>query len=133
MQTISPVLPLFQGERVRDARVRSKGFTLIEILVALVLFAVGAVVFAQMQVLSVKGSSFGKDALTAITLAQQNLEQLKSTPFDAIAGGTETSGAMNVTWTVAVSGTAPSRSKTILLTVSWAGKRISFTTVVSEV
>ena len=66
----------------------NKGFTLIEILVGLVLFAVGAVVFAQMQVLSVKGSSFGKDALTAITLGEQNLEQLKNTSFNAIAGNT---------------------------------------------
>ena len=111
----------------------NKGFTLIEILVGLVLFAVGAVVFAQMQVLSVKGSSFGKDALAATTLGEQNLEQLKNTPFNGIVGNTVTSGNMTVTWTVTSSGTAPSRYKTILLTVSWAGKSISFSTIVSEV
>ncbi len=111
----------------------NKGFTLIEILVGLVLFAVGAVVFAQMQVLSVKGSSFGKDALTAVTLGEQNLEQIKNTNFDAIAGNTVTSGNMTVTWTVTTSGPAKSRYKTILLTVSWAGKNISFSTIVSEV
>ncbi len=111
----------------------SKGFTLAEILVGLVLFALGAVVFAQMQVLSVKGSSFGKDALTAITLAEQNLERLRNTPFNAIADNTVTSGNMTVAWTVTTSGTAPSRYKTILLTVSWVGKSISFSTIVSEV
>lgn len=111
----------------------NKGFTLIEILVALVLFAIGAVVFAQMQVLSVKGSSFGKDALTAITLAEQNLEQLKNTSFNAITGNTVTSGNMTVTWTVTSSGTFPTRYKSILLTVSWAGKSISFTTIISEI
>ncbi len=111
----------------------SKGFTLIEILVSLVLFAVGAVVFAQMQVLSVKGSSFGKDALTAITLGEQYMEQLKNTPFTSIAGNTAVSGNMTVTWTVTTNGTAPARYKTIFLTVSWTGKSISFSTIVSEV
>ena len=111
----------------------NKGFTLIEILVGLVLFALGAVVFAQMQVLSVKGSSFGKDALTAITLGEQNLEQLKNTPFNAMAGNTVVCGNMTVTWTVTTSGTAPSQCKTILLTVSWPGQSISFSTIVSEV
>ena len=111
----------------------NKGFTLIEILVGLVLFAIGAVVFAQMQVLSITGSSFGKDALTAITLAEQNLEQLRNTSFNTIAGNTVTSGNMTVTWTVTTSGTAPTRYKTILLTVTWGTKSISFSTIVSEV
>ena len=111
----------------------SKGFTILEVLVALVLFAVGALVFAQMQVLSVKGSSFGKDALTAITLGEQHLEQLKNTSFASIAGNTAVSGNMTVTWTVTTNGTAPARYKTIFLTVSWAGKSISFSTIVSEV
>ncbi len=110
-----------------------RGFTLIEILVALVLFAVGAVVFAHMQVLSVKGSSFGKDALTAITLAQQNLEELKNTPFDEIASKTVAYGTMTVSLTVTTYGTAPGRYKTILLAVSWAGKSISFNSIISEV
>ena len=111
----------------------NKGFTLIEILVGLILFAIGAVVFAQMQLLSIRGSSFGKDALTAITLGQQNLEQLKSTPFNGIASNTLTSGNMTATWTVTTSGTAPSRYKTILMTVTWGTKSISFSTIISEV
>ena len=116
----------------------NKGFTLIEVLVGLVLFGVGAVVFGQMQVLSIKGSSFGKDALTAVTLAEQNLEQLKNTPFNAIVGNTVTSGNMTVTWTVTSGGTAPSQYKTINMTVTWvtaAGKTISinFSTIVSQV
>jgi len=104
-----------------------------EILVGLVLFAVGAVVFAQMQVLSIKGSSFGKDALTAITLGEQYLEQLKNTTFTSISGNGASSGNMTVTWTVVTYGTAPARYKTISLTVSWAGKSINFSTIVSEV
>ena len=111
----------------------SQGFTLVEILVALVLFAVGAVVFAQMQVTAVKGSTFGKEALTAIILGQQNLEVLKNTAFGSIASNSVVSGNMTVTWTVTTSGTAPSQYKTIVLTVSWPGQSISFTTIVSQV
>ncbi len=118
---------------MREEMMEGKGFTLIEILVALVLFAVGAVVFAQMQVLNVKGSSFGKDALSAITLAQQNLEELKDMPFDEITSKSFSSGNMSVVRSVTTSGTAPGRYKIILLTVSWSGKSISFSTIVSEV
>ncbi len=102
----------------------NKGFTLTEIRVALVLFAVGAIAFAQMQVLSIRGTSFGRDGLTAITLAQQNVEQLKNAPFDAITDNSVQYRNMTITWTVATSGTPAGRYKTILLTVSWTGKSI---------
>ena len=113
----------------------SKGFTLVEILVALALFAIGALALAQMQVLSIKGSSFSKEAMTATTLGEKKLEELKDTPFDLITSNTGgvVEQNMTVTWTVTDSGTAPTRIKTILLTVSWAEKSINFTTFISEV
>lgn len=64
-----------------------KGFTLIEILVAICLFAVGALAAAQMQTIGLRGTAFGKEALVATTAAQQLIEQLKDpqiTPFTQI-------------------------------------------------
>jgi type II secretion system protein I len=113
----------------------NKGFTLIEILVALALFALGALALAQMQVLSIRGASFSKDAVTATTLGEKKMEELKNTAFSAITTNTAgvTEQGMTITWTVTTSGTAPTRYKTILLTVSWTGKSVSFSTIVSEV
>ena len=58
-------------------KVDNRGFTLIEILVAICLFLVGAIAVARMQVTSVKGTTFGKEALIATTAVQQLIEQLK--------------------------------------------------------
>ncbi len=113
----------------------NKGFTLIEVLVALVLFALGALALAHMQVLSIKGGAFGKEAMTMTTLAEKKLEELKNTPFDAIASNTTgvVEQGMTITWTVNTAGSSPTRYKTIVLTVSWAGRTTSFTTIVSEI
>ena len=88
-----------------------------------------------MQILNIKGSSFGKDAVMATVVAQKKVEELRSTAFDAIVSQTTgvTDQNMTVTWTVTTFGTAPTRYKTILLTVSWTGKSISFNTIVSEI
>jgi len=61
-------------------RPSNRGFTLIEILVAIVLFAVGALLAARMQTSSVRSTTFGKEALLAITAAQTLTEQLKEEP-----------------------------------------------------
>ena len=58
----------------------NRGFTLIEILVAITLFAVGALLAARMQTSSVRSTTFGKEALIAITAAQTLTEQLKEEP-----------------------------------------------------
>jgi len=55
-------------------QLNSRGFTFIEILVALVIFALGALVFAHMQILNIRGSSFGKDSVKATVVAQKQIE-----------------------------------------------------------
>ena len=116
-------------------QLNNKGFTFIEVLVALVIFALGALVFAHMQILNIRGSSFGKNAVTATVVAQKQIEALKSTAFNAIVSQTTgvTDQNMAVTWTVTTFGTAPTRYKTILLTVTWTGNSLSFNTIVSEI
>jgi type IV pilus assembly protein PilV len=112
----------------------NKGFTLIEILITLVIFTLGALALANMQITSTKGSSFGKEAVLATTLAQKKMEELKTMSFNTIAadGVGVTEQNMNVTWTVSENGTAPNRYKNVGVTVSWAGKSIVLHTIVSE-
>jgi len=55
----------------------NRGFTLIEIMVAIVLFLIGAISVARLQTWGTRGTTFGKEALVATTAAQTLLEQLK--------------------------------------------------------
>jgi type IV pilus assembly protein PilV len=54
-----------------------KGFTLIEILVALVLLAIGLLAIAGMQLTSVKGNFFSNNLTQASIMGQDRLEALR--------------------------------------------------------
>lgn len=115
-----------------------KGFTLLEVLVGIVLFAVGVVALAQMQVINIKGTAFEKDALTAVTLGEKRIEELKSTSFGLISENTVgiAEQGMTTTWTVTTSGTAPNRCKNIKVDVKWTGQAqplVTLTSIISEV
>jgi type IV pilus assembly protein PilV len=53
-----------------------KGFSLIEILIAITVFAIGILAVAGMQIAAIKGNSFANDLTKATTLAQDRMEEL---------------------------------------------------------
>ena len=67
---------------VGDALSRKNGFSLIEAMIALVLFAVGMLAVGAMQIDSIKGNSFSQGLTQATVLSQQKLEELQNMPFD---------------------------------------------------
>jgi len=62
----------------------SKGFTLIEILVALVILSICLLGLAGMMAKTTRNNSWGGHLTEAATLAQDKLEQLRATPFGMI-------------------------------------------------
>jgi len=58
------------------------GFSLIEVLIALVLFAVGVLGIGAMQIGSIKGNSFSQEVTQATVLSQEKLEELRKMDFD---------------------------------------------------
>jgi len=60
----------------------SSGFSLIEVLVSLVILAVGILAIAQMQVAAIRGIAFSRHMTSATYLARQQLEYLRSLPYD---------------------------------------------------
>jgi type IV pilus assembly protein PilV len=72
------------GKRLMNSSVRftaTAGFTLAEVLVSLVILAVGILAIAEMQIISIKGTSFSRYLSRASVLAQDSLESLKSLPI----------------------------------------------------
>jgi len=60
---------------------RSEGFTLLEVMIALVILAVGLLGLAALQLVAVKSNAFSSEMTYATMLAQQHAEVLKSLPF----------------------------------------------------
>jgi len=55
-----------------------KGFTLVEVLIGLIILAIGVLAIAGMQITSIVGTSFSNNLTQASVLAQDRLEFLKS-------------------------------------------------------
>ena len=102
----------------------SKGFTLLELMIALVILAVGLLGLASLQVMAIKGNSYGQQMTVASTLAQNQLEQLRQTA-GALANGNDSVTDQNgITYTRnwQVTPNSPQAgATTVLITISWTG------------
>ena len=63
-------------------RIRKNGFSLIEVLLGLVILAVGLLAVAGMQVVSIRGNSISHRLTEATSLIQNRMDELKRWPFD---------------------------------------------------
>lgn len=68
----------------------SKGLTLIEVLVAIVILAIGLLGVAKMQYMAVAGNAFGREMQVAVQLGQEKLEMIKSMSYIDVVSGNET-------------------------------------------
>jgi type II secretion system protein I len=127
-------------QRMEDSSYRrrgigdNRGFTLLEILVALAILSIGICALAGMQVTNIKSTGFNKDASIATGLAQKKIEELKNTVFDSIVSNTAgvVDSGMTVTWNVNAVGTAPNRYKDVSVTTRWGTGNISCYTIITE-
>jgi len=58
------------------------GFTIIETMIALAIFAIALLTIAQMQITAIKANAFAHKMTTAVILAQDKLEELKGLPYN---------------------------------------------------
>ena len=59
------------------------GFTLLEVLIAIAIVAIGLLAVAGMQLTAIQGNRAGGNLSVATHLAEQELERLKASSFDA--------------------------------------------------
>ena len=59
-----------------------KGFTMIEIMIALVVLAVGILSVASLQVSAIKGNNLSDNITSALTLAEDKMEELLGLNYD---------------------------------------------------
>ena len=83
---------ILQGEKARDSlnysssgympRLSSKGFTLIEILIAMVIFSVGILGVAKMQIAGINGNATARGVTDIVVQATDQIELLMLLPYD---------------------------------------------------
>jgi len=119
---------------------REKGFTLIEVLIGLIIFAIGILAVAGMHITSARGNFFSSNLMQATYVAQDRLEFLKNLSFadaqiqnGSSANGTATISGIVFNWSYNV--VANGDVRTINLTVTWndgVDHNVSFSTIRSQ-
>jgi type IV pilus assembly protein PilV len=85
------------------------GFTLVEVLVALIILTVGVLGLAGTTALAVRQVTFADITSQRATALQSVIERLRATPYTNLATGSDSIGRFEASWTV----TFESRSASI--------------------
>jgi len=117
---------------------KSAGFTLIEILIALVIFSVSILAFAGLTVTATRTGSYGGRMTEAVTFAQDKLEELKANSWgNIVSGGDQKTGSTGISytrnWKVLEKETR--NLKTVSIIIDWKDRvdhSISFFTAISQ-
>lgn len=107
-----------------------RGFTLIEVIIAMFILTVALLSLVSVTIMVIKGNSFSKEMTTATTLARDKLEQIKNMSYITVTSGTTsdyknldstdgTAGAFYTRTLVVTDSTPAANMKTITVTVSW--------------
>jgi len=121
------------------------GFTLIEVMIALVILSIGILALAKLQISAIQGNTLSQNMTTAVSLAEQRVEQLKNTPYTDIKSesppvnidpNTAQVTAAVTKWTRQVTvtdGSPLTNTKTVSVLVTWTDKAKTHTVPITVI
>ena len=123
-------------------KLNEDGFSLLEMLVAITILAVGLLGMAALQGTAIRGNALGMRNTEAIALIEDKIEEYKNTPYASIAETTTavtesnlgSGGQFTRKTTVTINDPVPD-TKTIAVEVSWTdpvAHAFTFQTVVAK-
>jgi len=122
------------GRNHFSCRIKSeKGFSFLEVVLAVSILAVGLLAIGTMQTTSIKVNASAIDLTVRTGWGQDRLEKLIALPYDDLASGTDANlpDGHTVTWTVSGDDPLPNTKK-IMVTVSKGGKTTELSDIVSK-
>jgi type IV pilus assembly protein PilV len=104
---------------------KPKGFSLIEVLIALIILSISLLGLATLMATTIKYNSFGGHMTEAATFAQDRLEQLKTTTWEKLASGfDQMTGSTGIVysrnWKVVPN--PDDTLRTVTITINWTDK-----------
>jgi len=115
----------------------NKGFSLLELLIGLVILAIGILAMSGLQITAIKNNYFSQSLTQATILAQDKIEELKNSPYANLIDGVETkiiSGTQFIR-KVNVTEDPGNNIKKVIVTVQWMDPKehsIFLSTVVAK-
>lgn len=76
------------------------GFTLVEVIIAIIILAVGLMGMAGTTALVVRQITLADVATERAAAVQSTIERLRALPFDSVSNGSQTIGIYQMSWTV---------------------------------
>jgi type II secretion system protein I len=113
---------ILHGALIMSPSMNKKGFSLIEVLVALVILSIAILATAGLMVTTTKNNSFGNHMTEAATLAQDKMEELLVTDWGSISNNNDVvlvQGSMGMPFTRNWNVADAASLKTITVTVNW--------------
>lgn len=103
---------------------REGGFSLVELLIAMVVMAIGLMGAAQMIPLAMAGVTQAGLRTRSVQFAQQRLDALSAAEFDSVTAGTftETVDPITLSWTITDDDPLPG-TKRVAMQASWPSIR----------
>ena len=114
---------------------REAGFTMIELLVALIVLTAGLLAISSMVYSVMNSTSLSKETGTATALMQDKMESLKHTVVSSLTSGSDTIRLGNVDYVRQWSVAAAANTRTVTLAVTWTDRgphTVSMTTLRGE-
>ena len=108
--------------KVQQSTGPNAGFTLVESMLALAIMSVGLLALAGLQITALRGNALSRSMTTAVSIAEQRLEQLKNTPYTDIqaeAATQVTASNLHFTRQVTVTNGPLPNTKSVSVLVSW--------------
>jgi len=124
-----------RGSKTRSAP--RGGFSLLEVTISAAIITVGMLALLSLFPVSSNNLVASAGTTEAVNLGAQQIEKMRNVQFPP-AGGADTQTFLGVaytrTWNVIVAGTAPNRTATITVTITWPGRggTLPFTTILAE-